>query len=113
MKRITFKDGNGKWCMLLDGKEHRGKVVHTIAGYEDVLDCLHGLSLNTIVAKRPDLRPCPFCGGRAEIVRRETGKQYYLARCASLDCYGGWNCMPHKTPDEAAEAWNRRCVRLD
>ncbi len=52
---------------------------------------------------KPDLRPCPFCGGRkARIMESLGGDSYVLCSVcnAQTDCFG--------SPLEAAEAWNRR-----
>ena len=54
------------------------------------------------------LLPCPFCGSRAEIHKMTNG-QYYVD--CSLD-NGFCHVIPktggYDTPEEAAEAWNRR-----
>ena len=54
------------------------------------------------------LKPCPFCGSRAKIHKRSDG--YYYVDC-SLDngfCHVIPRTWIYDTPEEAAEAWNRR-----
>ena len=66
-----------------------------------------------------ELKPCPFCGGKAEIkdiVRKidEGYRLFYYVQCVScfsasglhLECYP--NAKEHKAKKEAAESWNRR-----
>lgn len=55
------------------------------------------------------LKPCPFCGGEAELIatiRNWSGepKMMYLVKCKNRCC----NQFPHDTKEEAREAWNRR-----
>jgi Lar family restriction alleviation protein len=49
-----------------------------------------------------ELKPCPFCGGKAEMVSDFDDEHYVYC----TGCKGGWKTM--ETPEEAAEAWNRR-----
>lgn len=60
------------------------------------------------------LKPCPFCGGECRIVKTSWG---YCPQCQGRDDEGIW-CHMHvlplpsyNTPEEAAEAWNRRAER--
>lgn len=54
-----------------------------------------------------ELKPCPFCGGKAEIISEETysGHNLFWVECIECDC---------RTSDyednekEAIESWNRR-----
>lgn len=51
----------------------------------------------------PELKPCPFCGGEAELLNSLYGE--WIVRCP--DCEGmveKWR----ETEEEAAEQWNRR-----
>ena len=52
------------------------------------------------------LKPCPFCGGKAEVEYGASGYNVYQIGCQNGECfaYAGWG----DTPEEAAEAWNRR-----
>ena len=50
------------------------------------------------------LKPCPFCGASAEMVSDFDDEHYVYCP----NCKGGWKTM--ETPEEAAEAWNRRAI---
>ena len=56
-----------------------------------------------------DLKPCPFCGGRAS-VRRIPGKIYdlYNVYCMNEDCFIEPSTHHYYCKEEAIEAWNRR-----
>lgn len=61
-----------------------------------------------------ELKPCPFCAGECRIVKTSWG---YCPQCQGRDDDGVW-CHMHvlplpsyNTPEEAAEAWNRRADR--
>ena len=67
--------------------------------------------------KDTELKPCPFCGGEAELDfahrtfryvandgTRKYTEYYYTVRCAECDCRIGM-C---EVPAMAIEAWNRR-----
>ena len=55
-----------------------------------------------------ELKPCPFCGGEAEIVEdRLYGEDYYAGRCRSCAA----TSIFEFTKEEAMTEWNRRvCV---
>lgn len=61
-----------------------------------------------------ELKPCPFCGGKAEVVKIPEGLNYeglYVAGCDDdMLCYGNINhfTMIFVCAESAAEAWNRR-----
>lgn len=66
--------------------------------------------------KKTALKPCPFCGGKAE--RKETEKyiglgrsipQYYI-RCGNEDCSLYVATCNRDTEEEAVEIWNRRAT---
>ena len=54
-----------------------------------------------------ELKPCPFCGGDAELKNLERRFEPWECSCNNPECdaiaaaYGS-------TPEEAAENWNRR-----
>ncbi len=54
---------------------------------------------------RTELKPCPFCGGKAEIwVEQWEKRRTYGASCTQCDV-----CLPlKKTSAEAGRVWNRR-----
>ena len=47
------------------------------------------------------LKPCPFCGGKAEMIARGV---LYCVTCSKCDCKGDFL----DTPAAAAKVWNRR-----
>lgn len=49
-----------------------------------------------------ELKPCPFCGGAAEMVSDFDDEHFVYCKA----CKGGW--LTTETPEEAAAAWNRR-----
>ena len=53
------------------------------------------------------LKPCPFCGGKAEMLisEYEGSRKEYLAACTECD---GMVERWRETEKEAAEQWNRR-----
>lgn len=59
-----------------------------------------------MTGNKPDLFPCPFCGGEAVMVDAEIdGRVHYIAKCAT--CYSTTDIM-QMSKSKAAEAWNRR-----
>ena len=52
------------------------------------------------------LKPCPFCGGKAEIVYGYCDYNVYQVACSDLECHAmvGWE----DAPEEAAKIWNMR-----
>lgn len=66
-----------------------------------------------------ELLPCPFCGGKAELIDSNNCDLYYFVpyyvRCKNL-CYEDFeedkNILPltddYSTKEEAIEAWNNR-----
>lgn len=52
------------------------------------------------------LKPCLFCGGKAELVYGYCDYNVWQVACQTDGCHGmaGWA----DTRNEAAEAWNRR-----
>ena len=59
-----------------------------------------------------ELKPCPFCGGQAEL-RKTLGRENYFARCKNMcaitcgrhNINGKWRPI---SQNEAIELWNRR-----
>lgn len=52
-----------------------------------------------------ELKPCPFCGGEAKIVKSPENE--YIAICRNKQCNASVGFFPN-TRKEAIEAWNRR-----
>ena len=50
-----------------------------------------------------ELKPCPFCGGDAEIKKRGNSVSYWVVYCAPCRAE-----VKGTTREEATEAWNRR-----
>lgn len=62
------------------------------------------------------LKPCPFCGGSANIaVMKKTVRSRYTVSCANSFCIANALSSPfathYLTEKEAIEAWNRRKKR--
>lgn len=66
-----------------------------------------------------ELKPCPFCGGEAELVTGAHRDGGYIENCAFVRCKGcgvrSYEFHECVTPDEvqgyASETWNRRAER--
>ncbi len=51
------------------------------------------------------LKPCPFCGGEAEIIDNE----YFVdVSCKDHHCRGWADSLSYKSKEQAIKAWNRR-----
>lgn len=50
------------------------------------------------------LKPCPFCGGEAELTNVAIIPNAITVRCKECNCNVNWFCKEQ----EAIEAWNRR-----
>lgn len=68
--------------------------------------------------KRPNLLPCPFCGGEADIEARTSDTipsvPCALVFCKKCNASTQWFCGRDGSGDfmfEAIEAWNRRVVK--
>ena len=57
---------------------------------------------------REGLKPCPFCGGEAELFEREEGSDFWDIRCKTSECFmeDGSNWFLH--PDVVTKMWNTR-----
>lgn len=61
-----------------------------------------------------ELKPCPFCGGEAELLRsvpNKEGRVWWRVVCKSEECFASYSNFWHMLPDEATTAWNTRAVR--
>ena len=55
------------------------------------------------------LKPCPFCGGKAEFALGEEYREEYKQSNDWIECNScGTETACFDTPEEAAEAWNNR-----
>ena len=55
-----------------------------------------------------ELKPCPFCGGEAEMYQyRYNFRYHFKARCNN-DCQIRPTTLDYSTEEEAAKVWNRR-----
>lgn len=52
------------------------------------------------------LKPCPFCGGEADVVIGGEHKKKYKVYCTKCQVRQYW----HSTRKKAVDAWNLRCV---
>ena len=62
--------------------------------------------------KDRELKPCPFCGGKAKIIEvadySSTGGSYWNVLCKLLNCCAQYG----ETKRQAISAWNKRSYRL-
>ena len=62
-----------------------------------------------------ELKPCRFCGGRAELFRvdiKDKPEPFYAVRCATrLECYR--LSRAYKTPEQATQVWNEKATALE
>ena len=63
-----------------------------------------------------ELKPCPFCGGKAELILCDNGSVPQI-RCSGCLALMGWDCksvsslrgqLNFDTKEDAISAWNRR-----
>lgn len=59
-----------------------------------------------MTGNKPDLLSCPFCRGKAEILRMRQ-QNIFFAWCDECEARGDY----YDTEEDAAEAWNRRAER--
>ena len=64
------------------------------------------------MAKEPELKRCPFCGGEAEVVghyvKGGPNNYQYFVRCKRYKVAPMVYGMNFKKKEKAIEAWNRR-----
>lgn len=59
------------------------------------------------------LKPCPFCGGEAELVEHNGGLVFYSVSCKNENCFAGAVDVRHFSKETIVEAWNRRANDAD
>ena len=57
-----------------------------------------------------ELKPCPFCGGKAELIQDETVLSFTRVRCIDADCFAGYG-MVFPDKEKLIAAWNTRAER--
>ena len=55
-----------------------------------------------------DLKPCPFCGGKARLNEYKDGEVWYEVWCDECAV----RTEQYETVDEAVKVWNRRTERI-
>jgi len=64
------------------------------------------------MADEPELKPCPFCGSRAEYMKiyDYNDRDFFMdVRCSNVNCYLADGADWHwKSKKDAATIWNRR-----
>lgn len=72
-----------------------------------------GICLMRGVMSKEKLKPCPFCGGEAEVTKGEI-TNVYIVGCADKEPFSGCPVrsftFPTKTKQQAISAWNTRRV---
>lgn len=58
-----------------------------------------------ILRKKREIKPCPFCGGEAEVIESDHSGTFFCW-CDSCETRGNY----YDTGAEAIEAWNKRTV---
>ena len=51
------------------------------------------------------IKPCPFCGGEAKLVRLKPKSEFYVVACS---CCGARTNFYYLIEQDAIKAWNRR-----
>lgn len=59
-----------------------------------------------LTAMAATLKPCPFCGGKADLVPLPGSRNWWKVQCRDYLC-GGRNWGMDE-PEKAVAAWNRR-----
>lgn len=57
--------------------------------------------------KIPKLKPCPFCGREAALLKGTRFSESWYVECSYHWCHISTRLCP--TPEIAARRWNRRC----
>lgn len=135
MGRLTIKDEQGNWALkgvkwnqLHVGETITQQVQEKIYGalaklkdYEDsgmtpdeCWDCCVGRSVKTMEEVKEELKPCPFCGGKASINYEHISGEHkgFWAQVICNSCYGRsggtWAGSYNAAERIEIKAWNRR-----
>ena len=52
-----------------------------------------------------ELKPCPFCGGKAELLKLDVSE--YFVHCPNPNCFIGQDLL-YRSKKTAIKKWNRR-----
>lgn len=65
--------------------------------------------IKSMAVDDPDLKPCPFCGGKAELMIL-AGVYVKCSRCfaSSHEFFDSWDGVVGSAKVKAVRAWNRR-----
>ena len=61
--------------------------------------------------KENELKPCPFCGGKAELIHDKRTLSFadsFYVRCDNIDCYMLLTTPHRLSKEDAINIWNRR-----
>lgn len=59
------------------------------------------------MTNKPEIKPCPFCGGEAEFYPNYIEGEENWVECCNAKCQAT-NGYVRRTPEEALSAWNTR-----
>lgn len=65
------------------------------------------------MTKEIKLKPCPFCGCKAKLLKyedRKTKEVWHAARCSNPNCIGFYIDPQYETEGQASDKWNRRAT---
>lgn len=133
MARLTIKDEQGNWALKgvkwnqlhvgeMITQQVQEKIYGTLAKLKDYEDsgmtpdecCVGRSAKNTMEEVKEELKPCPFCGGKASLnYERIPGEDKgFWAQVICNSCYGRsggtWAGSYSAAERKEAKAWNRR-----
>jgi Lar family restriction alleviation protein len=66
--------------------------------------CASGIAAYLAAEHIKPLKPCPFCGGNAEVAEPICGEDYFV-KCVNCGCRTSYF---YRAKEEAIKAWNKR-----
>lgn len=85
------------------------EYLEKFASIERRLEKLEDFKKRICKIEEPEIKPCPFCGGKAESDTVEDGDtKGFRVSCCNSDCQVGPTTAVFPTKAEAVAAWNRR-----